>query len=45
MNLCDPAKYEEFVSWDGNSINLQHLKLERISKQFLKKLSMDEKME
>lgn len=45
MNLCDPVKYKEFISWDGNSINLQHLKLERISKKFLEKLKDDEKMD
>lgn len=45
MNLCDPEKYKQFISWDGNSINLQHLKTERISKKLLDSLKDDEKME
>ncbi|XP_031640871.1 translation machinery-associated protein 16 homolog [Contarinia nasturtii] len=35
MDLCDPIKYKKFISWDGDSINLQHFKLERISKKYL----------
>lgn len=35
MDLCDPVKYKQFISWDGDSINLQHFKLERISKKSL----------
>lgn len=42
MNLCDPVKYKEFLNWDGNTINLQHLKLDRISKKFLDNLSTEE---
>lgn len=38
MNLCDPEKFKAFISWDGNSVNLQHFKLERISKKFLDEL-------
>lgn len=35
LNLCEPEKFKTFISWDGNSVNLQHFKLERISKKFL----------
>lgn len=40
MNLCDPIKFKSFDSWDGNSVNLQHLKVDRISKKFLEDLSI-----
>lgn len=45
MNLCDPEKYKQFLSWDGSSVNLQHLKLDRISKKFLDDLNETNKME
>ncbi|KAJ6626131.1 Translation machinery-associated protein 16 like [Pseudolycoriella hygida] len=35
MDLTDAAKFENFKKWDGNSVNLQHLKLDRISKKYL----------
>lgn len=38
MNLCDVDKYKTFMSWDGNSVNLQHFKLDRISRKFLDNL-------
>lgn len=38
INLCDPDKFKTFLEWDGNSVNLQHFKLERISKKFLNDL-------
>lgn len=42
INLCDPEKYKIFLSWDGNSVNLQHFKLDRISKHFLDALIVTE---
>lgn len=45
MDLCDPQKYKLFVSWDGDSINLQHFKLERISRKYLQNLEESNKME
>lgn len=39
MDLCDAEKYKIFLSWDGNSINLQHFKLDRISKRSLEELA------
>lgn len=29
------------MDWDGNSVNLQHIKLERISQKFLEKLKSE----
>lgn len=45
MDLCDPVKYSKFTSWDGNSINLQHFKLDRISRKHLEKSDASEEME
>lgn len=45
MNLCDPEEYKQFLSWDGSSVNLQHFKLDRISKKFLDELNETNKME
>lgn len=45
MNLCDPEKFKAFQEWDGNSVNLQHFKLERISRKFLDDLIAAEKEE
>lgn len=42
MNLCDPEKFKIFMSWDGNSVNLQHFKLDRISRKFLYDLMVAE---
>lgn len=39
MDLCDPIKFKQFISWDGNTINLQHLKLDRIGRKYLEKLN------
>lgn len=33
IDLCDPEKFKQFMSWDGNAINLQHFKLQKISKR------------
>ena len=41
LNLCDPEKFKMFTSWDGNALNLQHIKLERISKKQLLKMEQD----
>jgi len=35
MDLTDEIKFKNFKNWDGNSINLQHLKLDRICKKKL----------
>ncbi|KAG4071973.1 hypothetical protein HA402_006134 [Bradysia odoriphaga] len=35
MDLTDAVKFENFKNWDGNSINLQHFKLDRICKKQL----------
>lgn len=43
INLCDPEKFKTFMEWDGNSVNLQHFKLERISNTFLNDLIAAEK--
>lgn len=43
INLSDPEKFKLFIEWDGNSVNLQHFKLERISKKFLDELIAAEK--
>lgn len=45
MDLCDPQKFKQFISWDGDSINLQHFKLDRISRKYLQKLGESNKME
>jgi len=36
VDLTDPVKFENFKNWDGNSINLQHFKLDRVCKKNLK---------
>lgn len=35
IDLCDAAKFKAFMSWDGNAVNLQHYRLERIQKSKL----------
>lgn len=45
MDLCEPAKLKKFISWDGDSINLQHFKLDRISRKYLDNLEQNMKME
>lgn len=45
MDLCDPVKFKQFISWDGDSINLQHFKLERISRKYLQNLDESNKMQ
>lgn len=45
MNLCDNQKFKQFISWDGNSINLQHFKLDRISRKFFENFEPTDKME
>lgn len=42
MNLCDEEQYRQFRLWDGNAVNLQHFKMERISKKSLLKNSNKE---
>lgn len=34
-NLCDPVEFKKFQDWDGNSHNIQHLKMIFISKRIL----------
>lgn len=38
-------KLSRFVSWDGDAVNLQHFKLDRISRKYLENLKTDNKME
>lgn len=45
MDLCDSQKFKQFISWDGDSVNLQHLKLDRISRKYLLNLEASNKME
>lgn len=45
MDLCDPEKFKQFISWDGDSINIQHLKIERIGRKYLQNLDESTKME
>ncbi|XP_055313604.1 translation machinery-associated protein 16 homolog [Sitodiplosis mosellana] len=45
IDLCDPQKYKQFISWDGDSINLQHFKLDRIGRKYLQKLDESTKMD
>lgn len=35
INLCDAAKFKSFMAWDGNAVNLQHYKLELVSRKKL----------
>lgn len=42
MDLCDKEVFKSFKNWDGNAVNIQHLKFIRVSKKYLddlKKLS------
>lgn len=36
---------KQFISWDGDSINLQHFKLERFSKKYLLDMQAMDQME
>lgn len=45
MDLCDPEKFKQFISWDGDSINIQHLKIQRIGRKYLQNLDENTKME
>lgn len=45
MDLCDPQKFKKFISWDGDSINLQHFKLDRVSRKYLQNLDQSTQME
>lgn len=38
INLCDPIKFKSLMDWDGNAINIQHLKMELISRGSLERL-------
>lgn len=38
LNLCDLKQCEALLNWDGNAINVQHFKLNLISRNFLKRL-------
>lgn len=38
MDLCDAQKFKKFISWDGDGVNIQHFKLERISRKYLQNL-------
>ncbi|XP_037942137.1 translation machinery-associated protein 16 homolog isoform X2 [Teleopsis dalmanni] len=45
INLCDPIKYKTLLDWDGSAINVQHLKLDLISQNFLQRLKAQTSME
>lgn len=45
MDLCDPQKYKQFISWDGDAINLQHFKLDRIGRKYLQSLEKENEMQ
>ncbi|XP_037942034.1 translation machinery-associated protein 16 homolog [Teleopsis dalmanni] len=45
INLCDPIKYKTLLDWDGSAINVQHLKLDLISQNFLQRLKAQNSME
>ncbi|XP_055912259.1 translation machinery-associated protein 16 homolog [Eupeodes corollae] len=38
INLCDPVKFKSLLDWDGNAINVQHLKFDLISNGMLQRL-------
>lgn len=41
LNLCDPVKFKSLLDWDGSAINVQHLKVELISKNMLQRLKKE----
>ncbi|CAD7089062.1 unnamed protein product [Hermetia illucens] len=43
LNLCDMEKLKSLQQWDGNAINVQHFKLDLISRHFLSKLEKEQK--
>lgn len=38
LNLCEAEKYKSLINWDGCSINVQHLKMDLISHNFIQRL-------
>lgn len=45
LNLCDPVKFKSLMDWDGNAINIQHLKFELVSRGNLEKLKTKGEMD
>lgn len=45
LNLCDPIKFKSLIDWDGNAINIQHLKMELISRGSLERLKAKGEMD
>lgn len=45
LNLCDPIKFKSLMDWDGNAINIQHLKFELISRGSLERLKAKGEMD
>lgn len=41
LNLCDAEKLKSLQDWDGNAVNVQHFKLDLISKSFLDRLERE----
>lgn len=39
MDLCDLLQFRAFKDWDGNSMSLQHFKLQLISRNFIENKS------
>ncbi|XP_055372705.1 translation machinery-associated protein 16 homolog [Condylostylus longicornis] len=42
INLCDSEKFKILKEWDGSAINIQHMKLDLISKKFFEKLTKNQ---
>lgn len=45
LNLYDSVKFKSLMDWDGNAINIQHLKFELISRGSLERLQAKSTME
>ena len=45
INMCDPEKFKSLQDWDGSAINVQHLKLDLVSKGMLHRLQSQQNSE